>query len=101
MIAQGSILPAQNTVTVKLLKNAEKALVVEVVEIGPALDGEDPPAARVLGTLSFDGVGDQGEGVVEVTVGCTLRTEGVLKVEAVETGGGVKRELVIGHEKDS
>lgn len=102
MIAQGSILPAQNTVTVKILKNSEKALVVEVVEIGPALDGEDSPTVRLLGMLGFEGIGDQGEeGVMEVTVGCTLRTEGVLKVEAVETRGGVKRELVIGHEKDS
>lgn len=102
MIAQGSILPAQNTLTVKLLKKSENALVLEVVEIGPALDGEDLPMVRLLGRLGFEGIGDEGEeGVVEVTVGCTLRTEGVLKVEAVETRGGLKRELVIGHEKDS
>ena len=108
VIAKGSLLPAQSTTTVKLVPaSPESTFVVEVVEIGvgQAEDGKEGrvPVARLLGTLGFEGVvgDDQGKGVLEVKVGCTLRSEGVLKVEAVATESGAKRELLIGHEGNS
>lgn len=39
-----------------------------------------------------------GDGAVEITVGFTLRSEGVLKVEAREAGTKTVKEMVIGHE---
>lgn len=95
IISQGCILPAQGTTTVKLLPSA----VIEVVEVGQAGEG-GAATARVLGTLSFDDAAASGKAdqAVEVKVGLTLRSEGVLKVEALATGSSTKKELVIGHE---
>lgn len=96
IICKGAVLPAQATATVQVMVSGNAA-VVEIVEIG-ACEGETKLAARVLGIFTFEEVSENGEGSVEVTVGFTLRSEGVLKVEAVESVTKAARELVIGHE---
>lgn len=105
IINKGCILPVQATTTVKL--GGEKGdggpatePYLEVVEIGQAGGEGVTQTARLLGTLAFDESAvpaDGAGGGVEVKVGFTLRSEGVLKVEAV-TPDGASKELVIGHE---
>lgn len=70
-----------------------------MVEIGEA-EGEGRAASvRVLGTMTFENLPpSNGDGAVEITVGFTLRSEGVLKVEAREAGTKTVKEMVIGHE---
>lgn len=100
VIPKGGVLPAQATATVRV-SASEKVAVLEVVEVGAQGDDGDVAAtkdARVLGSLSFDEVPEGGDGSVEVNVGFTLRSEGVLKVEAIECATKAARELVIGHE---
>lgn len=103
IISKGCILPAQGNTTVKLGGGggggpATEAY-LEVVEIGQAEGEGGVQTARLLGTLAFDeaAVPADGSAEVEVKVGFTLRSEGVLKIEAV-TPGGVSKELVIGHD---
>lgn len=105
IINKGCILPVQGTTTVNL--GGEKSdggpatePYLEVVEIGQAGGEGGAQTARLLGTLAFDEAvipADGGGAGVEVKVGFTLRSEGVLKVEAV-TPDGTAKELVIGHE---
>lgn len=102
IISKGCILPAQATTTVKLGGGGDGGptteAYLEVVEIGQAEGEGGAPTARLLGTLVFDeSAVPADDGEVEVKVGLTLRSEGVLKVEAVAPGGASK-ELVIGHE---
>lgn len=100
LISKGGVLPAQATATVRV-STSEKVAVLEVVEFGAQGDDGDVAAAkdaRVLGSLAFDEVPEGGDGSVEVNVGFTLRSEGVLKVEAVECATKAARELVIGRE---
>lgn len=105
IISKGGILPAQGTATVRVSPSegkdgTAKFAVIEVVEVSEEDGGEVDAATsstRVLGTLTFDEV-PEGEGSVEVTVGLTLRSEGILKVEAIETATKAARGLVIGHE---
>lgn len=69
----------------------------EVVEM--AFSGEGvAPQVRTVGTVAFDDVEAKESTAVDVKVGFTLRSEGVLKVEAVDVGSGATRELVIGHD---
>lgn len=102
IISKGCILPAQGTTTVKLGGRGDGGppteAYLEVVEIGQAAGEGAPPTARLLGTLAFDEAAVPADGgAVEVKVGFTLRSEGVLKVEAVAPGGASKV-LVIGHD---
>ncbi|CAM9895072.1 unnamed protein product [Ectocarpus sp. 12 AP-2014] len=103
IISKGCILPAQGNTTVKLggggVGGPATEAYLEVVEIGQAEGEEGTQTARLLGTLAFDetAVPADGSAEVEVKVGFTLRSEGVLKIEAV-TPGGVSKELVIGHD---
>lgn len=95
IIQKGCILPAQGTTTVKLLPSA----VLEVVEVGQKEEG-GVATTRVLGTVAFgdDATKAKADQSVEIKVGFTLRSEGVLKVEALATGSSSKKELVIGNE---
>lgn len=102
IISKGCILPAQGATTVKLGGRGDGGptteAYLEVVEIEQAAGEGAPPTARLLGTLAFDEAAVPADGgAVEVKVGFTLRSEGVLKVEAVAPGGASKV-LVIGHE---
>lgn len=102
IISKGCILPAQGTTTVKLGGagggGPPTEAYLEVVEIKQAGGEGAPSTARLLGTLAFDEAVVSADGsVVEVKVGFTLRSEGVLKVEAVAPGGASKV-LVIDHD---
>lgn len=75
--------------------------ILQVVEIDEPAEGGDaaPAPTRVLGTLAFEDLpAGNGDGAIEIIVGFTLRSEGFLKVEALERGTKTARELVIGHE---
>lgn len=104
IITKGCLLPAQGTTTVKLGGEGSNGgpateAYLEVVEIEQAGEDGGAPIARLLGTLAFDEADVPADGgAVEVKVGFTLRSEGVLKVEAEAPGGASKKELVIGHE---
>lgn len=105
IISKGCILPAQGTTTVKLGGGGHDGptteAYLEVVEIGQAGEEGGAPTARLLGTLAFDEADVPADGgAVEVKVGFTLRSEGVLKVEA-EAPGGASKELIVGHEEGS
>lgn len=102
IISKGCILPAQGTTTVNLGGRGDGGptteAYLEVVEMEQAAGEGTLPPARLLGTLAFDEAAVPADGgAVEVKVGFTLRSEGVLKVEAVAPGGASKV-LVIGHD---
>lgn len=103
IISKGCILPAQGTATVEFMPAAGDGpaapVYIEVVEIGQSGEG-GPSTSRLLGTLAFEDVLAPAEGgaAVQVKVGLTLRSEGVLKVEAIEVGTGATRELIVGSE---
>lgn len=102
IISKGCILPTQGTTTVKLGGGVgggpTTEAYLEVVEIAHTGEEGGAPTARLLGTLAFDEAEVPADGgAVEVKVGFTLRSEGVLKVEA-EAPGGALKELVIVHE---
>lgn len=70
-----------------------------MVEIGERTGDADDAPSRVLGAITFNGISaGNGNGSVEINVGFTLRSEGILKVEALEKGSKTAKELVIEHE---
>eukprot|EP00903_Cladosiphon_okamuranus_P007265 g7044.t1 len=102
IISKGCILPAQGTTTIKLGGREDGGptteAYLEVVEMEQAAGEGTSPTARLLGTLAFDEAAVPADGGgVEVKVGFTLTSEGVLKVEAVAPGWASKV-LVIGHD---
>lgn len=103
IISKGCILPAQGTAMVEFMPavgdRPATPVYIEVVEIGQSGEG-GASTARLLGTLAFEDVLSPAEGgvAVQVKVGLTLRSAGVLKIEAVEVGSGATRELIIGNE---
>lgn len=94
MIPGGSVLPAQATTTLRVaVGDDEKACPeLEVVELQ---EGGD---ARVVGKLTFHHSSVAGSSAAEIKVGLSLRSEGVLKVEALETSTKARRELIIGRD---